>query len=273
MASLGRLPCCDNRHTSLPRAHNGYGGEIHRVSVISDGLSIADFLIFRQPETFGLSFLLPIRWITKGVCGGSRFFVFCGVNSMKLKFDEHHHVVVQDGKPVYVHDDGKEIPFDAQAAMQKITSLNAEAKQHREAKETAEAKLKAFDGIEDAQTALKALATVKNLDDKKLIDAGEAERVKSEAIKVYEEKLAALESEKAKIQSQFQNELIGGNFARSKVIAEKLAIPVDMAQAFFGKHFTISEDGKMIAKDANGHEIYSRIHAGEKATFDVGNFD
>ena len=187
---------------------------------------------------------------------------------MKLKFDEHHHVVVQDGKPVYVHDDGKEIPFDAQAAMQKITSLNAEAKQHREAKETAEAKLKAFDGIEDAQTALKALATVKNLDDKKLIDAGEAERVKSEAIKVYEEKLAALESEKAKIQSQFQNELIGGNFARSKVIAEKLAIPVDMAQAFFGKHFTISEDGKMIAKDANGHEIYSRIHAGEKATFD-----
>lgn len=27
---------------------------------------------------------------------------------MKLKLDDQGHVVVQDGKPVYVHDDGKE---------------------------------------------------------------------------------------------------------------------------------------------------------------------
>lgn len=40
--------------------------------------------------------------------------------------------------------------------MQKIGGLNAEAKQHREAKEEAEAKLKAFDGIEGAAAALKA---------------------------------------------------------------------------------------------------------------------
>ena len=80
---------------------------------------------------------------------------------MKLKLDENGHVAVSDGKPVYVHDDGKEIPFDAPAAMQKISGLNAEAKQyreakgtqHREAKEAAEAKLKAFDGIEDAAAA------------------------------------------------------------------------------------------------------------------------
>lgn len=75
---------------------------------------------------------------------------------MKLKLDENSHVAVSDGKPVYVHDDGKEIPFDAPAAMQKISGLNAEAKQHCEAKGTAEAKLKAFDGIEDAAAALKA---------------------------------------------------------------------------------------------------------------------
>ena len=73
---------------------------------------------------------------------------------MKLKLDENGHVAVSDGKPV--HDDGKEILFDAPAAMQKISGLNAEVKQHREAKGTAEAKLKAFDGIEDAAAALKA---------------------------------------------------------------------------------------------------------------------
>lgn len=187
---------------------------------------------------------------------------------MKLKFDEQGHVVVQDGKPVYVHDDGKEVPFDAPQALAKIGSLNAEAKQHREAKDAAEAKLKAFEGIDDAVAAKKALETVKNLDDKKLIDAGEAEKVKAEAIKVYEEKLAAAEAATAKVQAQFHSELIGGSFARSKVIADKLAIPADVAQAFFGKHFGISDDGKVVAKDANGNEIYSRVRAGEKADFD-----
>lgn len=187
---------------------------------------------------------------------------------MKLKLDEQGHVVVQDGKPVYVHEDGKEVPFDAPAAMIKISSLNAEAKQHREAKDAAQAKLKAFDGIDDAAAAKKALETLKNLDDKKLIDAGEAERVKAEAIKVYEEKLTAAEAETLKVRQQFHNELIGGSFARSKVIAEKLAIPADVAQAFFGRHFGISEDGRIVAKDADGNEIYSRAKPGEKAGFE-----
>ena len=51
---------------------------------------------------------------------------------------------------------GRESRLTHLAAMQKISGLNAEAKQHREAKEAAEAKLKAFDGIKDAAAALKA---------------------------------------------------------------------------------------------------------------------
>lgn len=187
---------------------------------------------------------------------------------MKLKLDEQGNAVLQDGKPVYVHDDGKEVPFDAPGAMAKIASLNAEAKTHREAKEAAEARLKAFDGIEDAEAAKKALATVKNLDDKKLVDAGEVEKLKAEVIKTYDEKLAAATAEADKIRSQFHNELIGGSFARSKVIADKLAIPSDVAQAFFGRHFAISEDGKVVAKDAAGNDIFSRTRPGEKADFD-----
>ena len=53
---------------------------------------------------------------------------------MKLKLDENGHVVVENGMPVYVHEDGKEIPFDANKATVKIAELNGEAKQHREAK-------------------------------------------------------------------------------------------------------------------------------------------
>lgn len=186
---------------------------------------------------------------------------------MKLKLDENGHVVVQDGKPVYVHDDGKEVAFDAPQAVQKISTLNSEAKQHREAKEAAEAKLKAFDGIEDAAAAKKALETLKNIDDSKLIDAGKAEQIKAAAVDAVKQQLAAVESEKAAIQQQFHNELVGGSFARSKTIAEKLAIPADVAQAFFGKHFSV-EDGKVTAKGADGNPLYSRSRVGEPADFD-----
>jgi hypothetical protein len=45
-----------------------------------------------------------------------------------------------------VHDDGKEVAFDAPATVAKIGQLNGEAKGHRERAEAAESKLKAFEG-------------------------------------------------------------------------------------------------------------------------------
>lgn len=187
---------------------------------------------------------------------------------MKLKLDENGNVVVQDGKPVYVYDDGKEAPFDAPQAMAKISELNNEAKQHRQAKEKAEADLKKFDGIDDPAKAKEALKTVANLDDKKLIDAGEAEKVKQAAIAVYEGKLTEANAKAEKLQGQLHAELIGGSFSRSKFVAEKLAMPVDMVQAYFGKHFSIDENGAIIAKDNHGNEIFSRTSPGSRAGFE-----
>lgn len=186
---------------------------------------------------------------------------------MKLKLDANGNVVVQNGLPVYVHDDGKEIPFDAQAALSKITALNGEAKSHRERAEVAEGKLKTFEGIEDPEAAVKAMSLVKNLDDKKLVDAGEVEKVKAEVAKVYEGKLAESTSAFEKLQAQFHGELVGGSFARSKFVSEKLAIPSDLVQSHFGKHFKI-EDGKVVAYDANGGKIFSRARPGDVADFE-----
>ncbi|MDO1777620.1 hypothetical protein Q2340_25845, partial [Escherichia coli] len=76
---------------------------------------------------------------------------------MKLKLDANGHVVVENGMPVFVHADGKEIPFDAVAAMSKITALNGEAKTPRKAREAAEASLAKFAGITDPTKALEAL--------------------------------------------------------------------------------------------------------------------
>ncbi|HZX51490.1 MAG TPA: DUF6651 domain-containing protein [Pseudomonas sp.] len=186
---------------------------------------------------------------------------------MKLKLDEQGHVVLQDGKPVYIHDDGKEVAFDAPATVATITRLNGEAKVHREGKEAAEKLLKGFEGIEDGAAAKKALELVANLDAKKLVDAGEIERVKGEISKGYQAQLDELGTKATKFEQQLYEEKIGGSFSRSKLIADKLAIPADLVQARFGQAFKI-EDGKTVAYDQHGNKIYSRVRPGEIADFD-----
>lgn len=193
---------------------------------------------------------------------------------MKLKLDDKGAVVVQDGKPVYVEDDGKEVAFDAPATRATITRLNGEAKSHRERAEAAEEKLKIFEGIDDPAKARQALETLKNLDDKKLIDAGEVEKVKREVQTAFEEKLKATEKkydpvvkERDSLKSALHQEKLSTAFNRSKFIQDKMAIPVDLAQARFGSNFAI-EDGKIRAKGSDGNLVYSRARPGELADFD-----
>ncbi len=186
---------------------------------------------------------------------------------MKLKLDDAGHVVVQDGKPVYVHDDGKEIPFDAAGTVATISRLNGEAKGHRERAEKAEGTLKSFEGIEDAAAARKALDVVKNLDAKKLVDAGEVEKVRAEAIKAVEEKYAPIAQERDALRQSLVAEKVGGAFARSKMIAEKLAIPADLVQARFGAQFQLEGDA-VVAYDKAGNKLFSRAKPGEIADFD-----
>ena len=186
---------------------------------------------------------------------------------MKLKLDDAGHAVLQDGKPVYTSDDGKDIAFDAPGTVATISRLNAEAKSHREAKEAAEARLKGFDGINDPEAARKALEIASNIDAKKLIDAGEVERVKAEIARGFTEKLTAAEKRAADIEAALYSERIGGSFARSKFIADKSAIPADLMQARFGQAFKI-EDGRIAAYDQNGNKLYSRANPGELAGFE-----
>ena len=173
---------------------------------------------------------------------------------MKLKVDEKGNAVVVDGKPVYVHDDGKEIPFDALSTIATIGRLNAEAKGHREAKEAAQEKLKLFEGIDDPEFARKAMQTVKNLDMKKLVDSGEVEKVKTEIAKSYQKELDEIKNKNKELETQLYAEKIGGAFARSQFIEEKLAIPADLVQARLGKRVAVGE-GRVVATDRSGNKI------------------
>ncbi len=197
---------------------------------------------------------------------------------MKLKFDEKGNVVVQDGKPVYVLDDGREVAHDAATTVATITRLNGEAKSHREAKETAETKLKAFEGIEDAEAAKKAVETLKNIDEGKLLTAGKVQEIKdaaaasakqavADATRAAEAREKSLTEQNAKLTGDLNNHIIGGSFAGSKFIGEKLAIPADIAQSAFGRHFKV-ENAKLVPMDANGNPIFSVTRHGEHADFE-----
>lgn len=175
--------------------------------------------------------------------------------------------VNEQGLPIYVYDDGKEVAHDAPQTVATITRLNGEAKSNRERYEAAESSLATFAGIDDPVAAKKAVETLKNFDDKKLVDAGEVEKVKAEAIKAVEEKYAPIVQERDALQSQLHGELIGGGFARSQMIKDKISVPADMIQAQFGRNFKV-ENGKVVAYDTHGQQIYSRSRPGELADFD-----
>lgn len=186
---------------------------------------------------------------------------------MKLKLDANGHVVVENGMPVYIHDDGKEIAFDAAQAVSKITALNGEAKTHREGKEAAEANLAKFANISDPAKAIEALELVSKLDQKKLMDAGAVDQVKAEITKSFQTQLDEATNRSKTLEGQLYDSMIGGNFSGSKFITDKIAIPADMLQARFGQSFKV-EDGKVVAYDGTGNKIYSRAKPGELASFD-----
>lgn len=189
---------------------------------------------------------------------------------MKLKtveVDGKVYAEVLDGKPVFVDDEGKEIAFDAVGTKATINRLFGENKSYRERAEAAETKAKQFEGIDDPEAAREALKTIANLDAKKLVDAGEIEKVKSEISKAFEGQLNEAKERASKLEQELYSEKIGGSFTRSKLIADKFAIPADLVQARFGQAFKV-EDGRIVAYDSQGNKVYSKSRPGELADFD-----
>ncbi len=202
---------------------------------------------------------------------------------MKLKLDESGNVVVVDGNPVYVYEDGKEIPFDAAKSLAKVKELQGEAKVYRLKAEDAVGKLKVFADIEDPAKALEALNIVKNLDGKKLIDAGEVETLKQQIIdsaKDERDRLAANfaeERDALTAQLGMKDSTIFDLTVRSKFYESpyfagekpKTLLPPDMAADYFSKYFKVEGDeGRpVIVGYLNGEKILSRENIGEPADF------
>lgn len=179
---------------------------------------------------------------------------------MSWKLDENNNIVLKDGDPIYVDANGVE----KTVGVDTIARLNKEAKDHREAKEEAQAKLKLYEGI-DPEKARAALETVAKLEEKKLIDTGEVDKLKSQITQQFQTQITEKDTAYTELKKKFDNMLIDGVFANSDFIRNNVAVPVDMFEAKFRNNFKI-ENNEVVAYGYDGSRLMSKTRAGEYAT-------
>jgi hypothetical protein len=213
----------------------------------------------------------------------------------KLLLDDDGHVVLKDGKPVFIikKPDGTEDEFvaDVPGMHQKILGLNGESKSHREKAAELESKLKLFDGIEGdpgewIEEARKAMETVRNLNDKELVDAGKVEELKQQMTEAHRRKEQELQQEIQKIkdkgnsklqqkEDQIRTLLVSNKFSQSPYFNgknKKTNLLPEIAESYFGRHFKVEEDSagnlRITGYSKSGQPIYSMKNPGELADFD-----
>lgn len=208
---------------------------------------------------------------------------------MNLKLDENGNVVVVDGKAVYLDKDDKEIVLDVDSLYKKIQTVNNESASRKRKIAEMDDKLKVLVNIENPEewmeSARKALETVQNLDDKKLIDADKVDQVKQQIKEAYDLKLVDFETAKTveitglndvikNKDSKIYNLLVSSNFATSPFFSgkePKTVLLPDIAESYFGKHFKVEENdnGELVVAGYIGEDrIPSRSNPGEGANFE-----
>lgn len=200
---------------------------------------------------------------------------------MKLKtvtIENKVYAEVNEDKPVYIHDDGKEVAFDAPQTVANIASRAEQSNRVETENKQLKDQLKTFEGIDNPEAAKHALETMKNIDESKLIAAGKVDEIRKAARTAADEQVAAAQKKAAadldlankkaeQLQAQLYEEKIGGSFSRSKYIAERLTLPADIAKDSFGKNFKV-EEGKIVSYGPDGNKLYSRAKPGELADFE-----
>lgn len=194
----------------------------------------------------------------------SAFYIAAFDNTgAKWKLDAAGNIVKgSDGNPVYVLADGSETTI----AGDTISRLNGEAKTHREAKEQAQAALKKFEGI-DPDAAKKAIETVAKIDTKKLLDAGEVDKVKAEIAGQYTTQLAEKDKLNSTLAQTLDSMRLGNAFSQSDFVRDRIAIPSEIFQGHFAKNFKV-EEGKIVPYDSTGNKLFSKKRMGEVADFE-----
>jgi hypothetical protein len=180
-----------------------------------------------------------------------------GTPTLKLGADQRPEM--KDGKFVYVVGGVDTLidPTEVFSSRSRITALNGESMGHRKEKEALAEKLKLFEGL-DPVAAREAFDKLSKIDQKKLIDAGEVDKVRAEISGSFKTQLDTIAKERDETRNELNSLRMSNAFDRSKFVKERLSIPVDIAESQFAKYFAIGADGKLTAKGPDGNIIYSR---------------
>jgi hypothetical protein len=207
---------------------------------------------------------------------------------MKLKLDGSGNAVLQDGKPVYVHDDGKEVAFDAPAAVGKIKELADDRDNWRKEAGKSKDALQQWEPLGDPKAAREMIERAKSIKQGELIEAGQLDKVKQEIQSAYEATLgmplaefkhlingfptiaSALNHERGRVRQL----TVGSQFGKSGYFAAlepgkepRTFLTPDLAEKVFGEYFEPADGGRVVAK-VNGNVLQSRDKPGEPASFD-----
>lgn len=211
---------------------------------------------------------------------------------MPWKTDEESEslAVGEDGNPIWIYEDGensgREVAADFNRMSKKLGDVTAESVGRKNKIRELEEKFKSLNEIENIDdwfnTANEALQTVANYNDKELIAAGEAEKIKQGVIDSYEQKLATLKDTSDTAVTNLQQKLtdndtkihdliIRSAFDRSEYLRDQTVLLPDMAYKYFGDRFGVDETESGLvgfAKDKESNKIMSLMNPGEFAAPD-----
>ena len=198
-----------------------------------------------------------------------------------VAMDEHKN-------PIWVHDDGKEVGWNAGAQLQSIKELVEAKKRYKEERDTFENQLKGLnetfgDYLKDPERIKTALSTLSDVEAGKMI----AEGKKSEAIakaladaeKEHSARLASvtnsLKQHEQKLTQKDEiifNLMVNSAFGQSSFLSSKTSMPSDIAALVFGRNFKVEEiDGELkTVAYKDGEKMYSLKpeRAGKLADFE-----
>lgn len=173
-------------------------------------------------------------------------------------------ILMKDGHPVVIGDDGQEFHVDAINAQAKITTLNTEAAGYRKKAGEYKGTLAHLEGIEDVpafvEAAKKNQGLVDSMDEKNKADV---EAAVTNLNKTWQEKYDTEIKKGEELSDQLFEANVKTKFFSSKTVATTV-LPPAIAFATFKSHF--SNDGT--AKDAKGNQILSKEDPSKPAGFE-----
>ena len=201
--------------------------------------------------------------------------------AFKLKLNADGSAVIQDGKPVYVSEEGAEEAFDMNMAWNKIHTLNEENKARRLEAEKLKESYKIFEGLtpeeiaanKEAAAKLKEVELIKNKDFETFKNdlLATTQKKVDETERSWKAKFESVKGEAEKFSNLYNDTVLENHFLNSEYIKNELvpSFDGDVAKAYFGHKFRVDTENKRVyAVGEDGSPILSEAKLGNVASFD-----